>query len=607
MQESRGKDLASHSDPESCVGGRKAAGEALTGAHTGQVLSCEIRSSGTPMPLCEAEGHTKGNVQGELPFGPAQSETLGMCGNSLHGNREILPLPGAVAAPGRSGKVYDRTPDMHSGRKSDGCVVPKKPPNKDRLMRSAEAGEGRHPTKGNTNQTAASRTQRRLPIGDASVGLARVRKVARVDKRARFTALLHHLSVDLLRESFYALKRNAAPGVDGLTWPQYEVNLENQLADLHQRVHQNTYRAQPSKRAYIPKADGKMRPLGIAALEDKIVQQAVVMVLNQVYEEDFLGFSYGFRPGRSQHDALDALWVGLMGRKVNWVLDADIRGFFDTIDHEWLRKFIAHRIADPRVLRLVSKWLNAGVSEDGKWSQSKVGTPQGAVISPLLANVYLHYALDLWVNDWRKRQADGEVIIVRYADDFVMGFQHRYEAERFLKELRERLGKFGLSLHPDKTRLIEFGRFAARNCQQREGCKPETFDFLGFTHICGRKHWSGGFIVRRKSVKKRLRAKLQQVRQTLLLQRHTPIPAQGSWLRRVVQGYLNYHAVPGNTASLEAFRTQAVRCWLHALRRRSQRARMPWERFARLIDFWIPRPRILHPYPNDRFYAMHPK
>jgi RNA-directed DNA polymerase len=602
MKESHRKDLASHPDPESCAGSRKADGEALTGAHAGQPSSCEIRSSGVPTPLSNAEGHTSAGGNGKPSLDPAQSKTLYMRGNSLHGNREIPPTPAADGATGRPEKVHDRASGMHVGGKSDGCIVPKKPPNKDRM--SAEAVEGRRPTEGNTGQGAAPRTQSRT---SASSPLLGVRLAARRDRRARFTALLHYATLDRLRESFYALKRRAAPGSDGVTWQQYEVNLEDRLADLHWRVHQGTYRAQPSKRAYIPKPDGRLRPLGIAAVEDKIVQQVVVWVLNQIYEVDFLGFSYGFRPERNPHDALDALWMGITGKKVNWVLDADIQGFFDTINHGWLLKFLEHRIADRRILRLIQKWLRAGVSEDGQWSKTEVGTPQGAVISPLLANVYLHYVLDLWVNQWRKKFARGDVVITRYADDFVLGFQYRHEAERFLKELRERLQKFGLALHPDKTRLIEFGRFAARDRQQRGRGKPETFHFLGFTHICGRKRLSGGFLVKRKSMSKRLRAKLQAVREKLLRQRHLPLPEQGTWLQGVVRGYFNYHAIPGNMAALETFRTQAVRSWLHALRRRSQRSRLPWTRFGKLADYWIPKPTILHPHPNARFYAKHPK
>jgi group II intron reverse transcriptase/maturase len=340
-----------------------------------------------------------------------------------------------------------------------------------------------------------------------SQGLRGVRQAAKERKRERFTALLHHLSVSLLRDSFYALKRQAAPGVDGVTWREYETGLEDRLADLHSRVHRGAYQAQPSRRVYIPKADGWQRPLGIAALEDKIVQQAVVTILNQIYEMDFKGFSYGFRPGRSPHQALDALTVGIQRKRVNWVLDADIRGFFDNLSHEWMQKFIEHRVADPRILRLIQKWLKAGISEEGQWSETKLGTPQGAVASPLLANVYLHYVFDLWVEAWRKRVAKGDVVVVRYADDLVVGFESRAEAGRFLEEFRERLAKFGLELHAEKTRLIEFGRFAARDRKQRGEGKPETFTFLGFTHYCGKRRSNGTFIVWRETAKKRLVAK----------------------------------------------------------------------------------------------------
>lgn len=453
-------------------------------------------------------------------------------------------------------------------------------------------------------QTTAPRTQSRL---GALIALDRVREVARRDRRARFTALLHHVTVERLQEGFFALKHEAAPGVDGITWEQYDIGLEDRLRDLHRRIHEGTYRAQPSRRVFIPKADGRQRPLGIAALEDKIVQQAVVRVLNQIYEVDFLGFSYGFRPKRSQHDALDALWVGLMRKKVNWVLDADIRGFFDTIDHGWLCKFLEHRIADRRILRLIQQWLRAGVFEDGQWTKTEVGTPQGAVASPLLANVFLHYVFDLWVQQWRTKSATGDMIIVRYADDFVVGFQHRREAERFLRELGERFEKFGLALHPEKTRLIEFGRFAAENRRKRGDRKPETFTFLGFTHICGRTFKRPGFIVKRETAAKRLRAKLKEVKRELTRRRHEPIPRQGKWLRGVVQGYFNYHGVSGNIAALDTFQAEITRHWMCALRRRSQRHRMTWKRFRRHIDRWIPHPKILHPYPDVRFDAKHPK
>ncbi len=392
-----------------------------------------------------------------------------------------------------------------------------------------------------------------------------------------------------------------------MTWQAYATTLDARVKELHTRVHRGTYRAQPSKRAYIPKADGRQRPLGIAALEDKIVQHAVAMVLNEVYEADFVGFSYGFRPGRGPHDALDALWNGLMGKRVNWVLDADIRGFFDTIDHEWLMQFVAHRIADRRVLRLIHKWLRAGVSEDGAWWETKVGTPQGAVASLLLANIYLHYVFDPWVEQWRTHHATGEVIVVRYADDIVMGFQHQHDAERCLAAWRARLAKFGLELHPDKTRLLEFGRFAARQRKMRGERKPETFDFLGFTHMCGKTRTHGRFFVIRRTVKKRLRAKLQEVKAALRVRRHDPVPEVGRWLRRVVDGYFNYHAVPLNGVSLKRFRVQVVRLWFRALRRRGQRNRITWPRFSRHAARWIPQPTIRHPYPSVRFAAKHPR
>jgi group II intron reverse transcriptase/maturase len=439
------------------------------------------------------------------------------------------------------------------------------------------------------------------------MGLRGVREAAKRDKKLRLTALLHHVTAELLRVSYFALKRSATPGVDGMTWHEYGHDLEERILDLHGRVHRGAYWAQPSKRAWIPKADGRQRPLGIAALEDKIVQQAVKTVLEQIYEEDFLGFSYGFRPGRSCHNALDALWVGVMQRKVGWVLDADIRGFFDAIEHEWLLKFLEHRIADRRILRLVRKWLRAGVSEDGKWSRTTVGTPQGSVISPLLANVFLHYVLDLWVNQWRKRQARGEVIIVRYADDFVMGFQHRDDAERCLRALRKRLVEFGLELHPEKTRLIEFGRYAAERREKRGEGKPETFNFLGFTHGCGTTR-KGAFTIKRKSIAKRLRTKLQEIKMQLVRCMHRPVAELGKWLRSVVRGWMNYHAVPGNIRSLDQFRTQTARLWLHVMRRRSQKGRKwVWERFERLIQRWLPKPKILHPYPNERLIVSNPR
>src|SRR5215469_2106387 len=502
---------------------------------------------------------------------------------------------------GRLEKVMNHKSNMNVGGESHGRVVPAKCPNKDGepLM---EGVEGRRPAKENTEQTTASQTQ---SWGDALSGLHRVREAAKKDKRLRFTALLHHVSVPLLLDSFYALKRGAAPGVDGLTWQEYETDRDKRLEDLHSRMHRGTYRALPSKRAYILKQDGRQRPLGIAALEDKIVQHAVGAVLNQIYEEDFLGFSYGFRSGRGTHDALDALWVGIMRKKVNWVLDADIRDCFGSFSHEWMAKFLRQRIGDRRILRLIQKWLRAGVLEDGGWSETEKGTSQGSVISPLLCNVYLHYVFDLWVQHWRTHRATGDVLVVRYADDMVLGFQYRAEAERFLQDWRERLRKFDLELHPDKTRLIEFGRFAAVDRKQRGEEKPETFNFLGFTHICGRTRKNGKFLVLRKSIRKRLFAKLKQVRDDLRIRMHQPLAVVGKWLRSVVQGYFNYHAVPGNIVSLRNFRFEVSKLWWRVIRRRSQRSRISWELVSQLVEEWLPMPKILHPYPFLRFDAKH--
>lgn len=440
-----------------------------------------------------------------------------------------------------------------------------------------------------------------------SQGLHGVREAARREQGLRFTALLHHVNERLLRDSFYLLKREAAPGVDDMTWKEYEQGVEARITDLHGRVHRGAYRAQPSRRVYIPKSDGRQRPLGIAALEDKIVQQAVATVLQQIYEGDFLGFSYGFRPGRGAHEALDALTAAIMTKKVSWILDADIRGFFDHISHEKLIELLEVRVADPRMIRLIQKWLKAGVSEEGQWSETKVGTPQGAVISPLLANIYLHYVLDQWAVEWRGEFARGDVIIVRYADDFVLGFENRKEAERFLEQLRKRLADYGLELHSDKTRLIQFGRFAAEDRKRGGKGKPETFDFLGFTHICGTIHKSGKFTVQRKTVGKRMTGKLRAVGVELRRRMSMPVAETGDWLKQVVRGYYQYHAVPGNLPRLETFRQQIARHWRFTLRRRSQRSRWTWERFEVLLNLYLPRPRVLHPYPLARFYATHPR
>jgi group II intron reverse transcriptase/maturase len=465
-------------------------------------------------------------------------------------------------------------------------------------QRAAESVEGRGLTKGNTDGSQARRTQSRRHAPQA---LDRVRQAAARDKRTQFTALLHHVTVERLRTAYYALKKDAAPGVDAVTWEHYGERLDERLRDLHARVHQGAYRPKPSRRVYIPKADGRQRPLGIASLEDKVVQRAVVEVLNAIYEADFHGFSYGFRPQRSQHDALDALAVGLLRKRVNWVLDADIRGYFDAIDHEWLVKFVEHRIGDRRVVRLIQQWLAAGVMENGKWAASATGSPQGATASPLLANVYLHYVLDLWVQRWRTSQARGDVIIVRYADDFIIGFEHRSDAERFQQELRERLARFRLELHPTKTRLIAFGKFALLRRRERgQVGTPETFNFLGLTHICGRSR-SGRFLLRRHTERRRLTAKLREVKTQLQRRRHFSIPEQGRWLRAVVRGHTAYYGVPTNAHRVRAFRTQVARLWHWSLNRRSQHGRRPWLRMRRLVDRWLPMPHLDHPWPEQRF------
>src|SRR6266702_4742364 len=520
----------------------------------------------------------------------------------MHENRETSGTSRANQDRDRPEKAISRTAGRHVPEESDRAVVPVNLPNKEERS-SMEAEEERARAKENIVQSNTHPTQSGKGV---SQKLGGVRQAAKERKQEQFTALLHHLKVDLLRDSFYALKRQAAPGVDGVTWKEYENGLEGRLADLHSRVHRGAYRAQPSRRVYIPKADGRQRPLGIAALEDKIVQQAVVTILNRIYEVDFKGFSYGFRPGRGPHQALDALTAGIQWKRVNWVLDADIRGFFDNMNHEWTMKFVEHRVADRRILRLIQKWLKAGVSEDGQWSETKLGTPQGAVASPLLANVYLHYVFDLWVEAWRKKVAKGDVVVVRYADDLVLGFQYRTDAERFLQAFRERLAKFGLELHADKTRLIEFGRFAARNRKQRGEGKPETFTCLGFTHYCGQRIRDGAFIVWRITAKKRMVAKLKAIKAELQRRKHHRTTEVGAWLRKVVLGYYQYHAVPGNTTQLRIFQRRVNRLWRSVLIRRGQRAQVRWERLTPLLNRWIPQPRVLHPYPDARFHATHP-
>lgn len=550
------------------------------------------------------------NDHGELDITPTGSKNIGTVGYFSHGNREIPETSAASMAADRSEKARCHTADVHVSGESDSFIVPAKQANKAGPPTAAESVEGRRLTKEKARQLLPNRTQSRTTDGSpsrpGSRGLSGLRARAQTEKKEKFTNLYSHLTVDLLRASFVALKKNAAAGVDGQTWQEYAEGYEQRIDDLHGRIHRGAYRAQPSKRTYIPKGDGKMRPLGIAALEDKIVQQATRTVLECIYEQDFKGFSYGFRPGRDPHRALDALSVGIETRHVNWIIDADIRGFFDNISHEWLMKFLAHRIADPRMLRLLKKWLRAGVSEAGTWSPTTVGTPQGAVISPLLANVFLHYVLDQWIDAWRK-QARGEVIIVRYADDFVIGFQVEADARQCLVDLQERFAKFGLEFHSEKTRLIEFGKYAESNRRKRGEGPPDTFVFLGFTHICSKTR-NGRYKILRITARKKLQAKLADIHEALTKRMHADLSQVGTWLKSVIRGWYQYYAVPGNYRALQQFRHAILQAWHNTLRRRSQRGRrMTWAAFKRTCLRWLPRPTILHPYPNVRFACQNPR
>jgi len=491
---------------------------------------------------------------------------------------------------------------MHERGKSDSAVGAMKPANKAERS-AAELVEQRAGTKGNADQQSTRRAQDRESVSQA---LGRIRQAAKQRKKEKFTTLFHHISVELLRLSFFEIKKDAAPGVDGLMWQDYEAGLDRNIEDLHDRVQRGAYRALPSRRQYIPKPDGRQRPIAIAALEDKIVQRAAAAVLSTIYEEDFLGFSYGFRPKRSQHDALDALVVGITSTRVNWILEVDVQSFFDEVSQPWLMKFLEYRIADPRILRLIQKWLKAGILEDGVVTVSEKGTGQGSVISPLLANVYLHYSFDLWAERWRRREATGDMIFVRYADDIVVGFEHETDARRFWDAVRVRLQEFSLSLHPEKTRLIEFGRQAANKRKQRGLGKPETFNFLGMTFICGKSR-GGKFLLKRRTRRDRMQAKIKEVAGELRRRMHQPIPQQGKWLKQVITGFVNYHAVPTNWAALGTFRAEITKRWRWSLSRRSQKGGLTWVRMTKLADDWLPKPRILHPWPNQRFAVKHPR
>jgi RNA-directed DNA polymerase len=603
MKEPYVEGLASHHGPESCVGPLRSGREALTGADAGQVLSHEKGFTFGIADLVPNGGrqhrHRRNNRRacGRVPgvADPAHASETPHTGTGRSRQVPVAAHDGSGPAGGGQESLRPaRTPRevTHQHNTDDRAEQA-------RQHRAAEAREARTVTKGNPKGETGPDTQRSQNPVNAQ---QRVREAARKDRNLRFNNLMHHITPRLLMESFEALNPKAVPGIDEVTWKQYRENAVSHIRILHQRVHSGGYRAKPSRRIYIPKADGRQRPIGIAALEDKIVQQAVVTILSLIYEEDFLDLSYGSRPGRMPHQALDELYVELTEGRVEWILDADIRSFFDSLNHDWLMKFVAHRVADQRILRLIAKWLRAGVSEDGQWSETKVGTPQGAVISPLLANIYLHYVLDLWVEAWRKKHAKGKVIIVRYADDFVMGFERQEDAQRLLKDLNQRVKTFGLELHPEKTRLIEFGRHAERNRAKKNMGKPETFDFLGFTHICARRRKDGTFTVWRKTISKRLKNKVKEIRQKLKRGRHRPVKLQGKWLRQVVQGHLNYYAVPNNYHALSRFCWEVGKAWYQALCRRSQKARrLSWKKMKKLLNSWMPKPRIIHPWPDQRF------
>ena len=604
MKESYGKGEASHTGPESCLDDPRGRGEALTGGSIGGLLSSENTQFRRPIMSLE-EKATQAVALSEVQSASAESENLAYADTLCTGigRPRERRLHGAEAAMSEAtGKVSSHKPVARFPEESDGNIVPEKSANKG-VATPAESMEGRTPTERNSGQEAAHRAQSRV---SASNGLDRVRQRAEADKSFRFNNLFHFLKVDLLRASFYELKRKAAPGLDGVTWHEYERKLEDRLPGLERELHIGSYRATPAKRGYITKDDGRQRPLGIQTVEDKVVQQACVTILNEVYEPLFSGYSYGSRPGRSPHDGLDALHEGIRRQRINWILDCDITGFFDNLSHVHLRSFLEERVTDKRMLRLIRKWLRVGWVEDGKRHPGTIGTPQGSVISPLLANVFLNVVMDKWATEWRRAQAKGDVIIVRYVDDAVFGFQYEAEGRAFLKALRERLSAYELTLHPTKTRLVEFGRFAASNRRERGQSKPETFDFLGFTHICavtGR----GKFYIRRITIRKRLRRKLKAVKAELIERMHDPLEDVGAWLASVIRGYTNFYAVPGNMKAPREFYTQVSRLWLWVIRRRSHKAkdRWTWERFYKLQKQWLPRPRVVHPYPDVRFGAKY--
>lgn len=550
-----------------------------------------------PTRSSAAEGHAAptDNV-GRGSSSPDGVEELGTSSHALcteTGRPRQGPAAMVSGGHGRKGKSHN---PQQSSEESDALVVPTCEKSAKTRVTPVESMEGRGAANGKPAPRNAPSAQDET---SALTFLERVGQRAKERKEERFNNLLNHIKVPLLKEAYQRLRKDAASGVDGVTWSEYGENLDARLLDLQERVHRGSYHPQPVRRVHIPKGDGRTRPLGIPSLEDKIVQQAARMLLEPIYEREFLGFSYGFRPGRSQHGALDALAVAI-GRKVDWVLDADIRAFFDTIEHAWMQKFLEHKIADKRLVRLVMKWLHAGVMEDGRLHEVEEGTPQGGIISPLLANIYLHYVLDLWVSAWRKKHARGEVYVVRYADDFVMGFQREQDARAMREALASRLAEFGLELHPEKTRVIRFGRFAHRDAGLDGRRRPETFDFLGFTHIVALGPNGATRLVRRTSRRKRY-AKLASLRRQIAKRRHEPPREQHAWLSSVLRGHYAYYGVPGNFPALASFHAHVRRSWLGWLQRRSQRSE--WKR-ARLeafdVRYPLPRPRLTRPPPRLR-------
>lgn len=599
MKEPHTEGVANHGDPESCVDGREAVGEALTGARAGRVLSREItcEPGADVVDLCGRQHETHRNTRGVSRPGAVEDPVHARKLSARELGDLHVTRAGNSGRPGRQNRtpVDARRGEVGRARSTDEAT-------EQSPRRAAEVVEGRGSIKGNTDEQNMRRTQSRAAMTSA---LERVREAAKRNRKGQLTALLHHVTVERLEAAYLRLKRNAAPGVDGVTWKQYGVRLRENIEELHDRLHRGAYRPKPTRRVEIPKSDGRKRPLGITTVEDKIVQVAVAEVLQAIYEVDFFGFSYGFRPGRGQHNALDALAVGIEKKDVNWVLDADIRGFFDAIDHGWLMKFIEHRIGDTRILRLISRWLKAGVFVQGELTFMEEGTPQGASISPLLANIYLHYVFDHWVHQWRRRHSSA-TIVVRYADDFVVGFPRKAVAEKCRRDLEERLKKFGLELHPEKTRLICFGPLARSLTSRFPGHRPGKFDFLGFTHMCGKTR-KGGFLLMRLTKSGRMRAKLREVKEELRRRMHDSIHKTGEWLASVVGGHVKYYGVPTNSERIQAFRREVTRSWLHVLRRRSQKRRLSWERMNRIVNHHLPAARIHHPWPRERFFAMHPR